>query len=118
MPCKIVELFALLKETKYLQHLIYKVVTTTSNWMKSQSPGVLTQQFEFLILPFGLSHGREVFIHLIYDLLGLDKTSNKHQGSGYLAYLVDTLFYSKTEKECLEMLNSAFECIHKAGLKI
>ena len=75
-------------------------------------------KFEFLRLPRGLSPGPDFFIHLIYDLFGLNKTSNKSQGSGYLAYLDNILSYRKTKKEHLEMLNNAFEHLHKAGLKI
>ena len=66
-------------------------------------------KFEFLRLPCGLSQGPDFFIYLIYDLFGLDKTSNKSQGSGYFAYLDDILIYSKMEKEHLAMLNNAFE---------
>ena len=80
--------------------------------MKSQSPNVFLQvfgKFEFLRLPLGLSQGPVLFIHLIYDMFRLNKTSNKGQGSGYLAYLDDILIYSKMKKEHLEMLNNAFK---------
>ena len=103
------------------QHLTSAMVTTTSNWMKSQSPKVLLQvfsKFEFLRLPFGLSQGPDFFICLIYDLFRCDKTSNKSQGSGYLAYLDGILIYSKMENKHLEMLNNAFKCLSKASLKI
>ena len=49
---------------------------------------------------------------------GLDKTSTKSQGSGYLAYLDDILIYSKLEKEHLDMISNAFKCLQKAGLKV
>ena len=44
--------------------------------------------------------------------------SNQGHGSGYLAYLEDILIYSKTEKEHIQMLDKAFKCLIKAGLKI
>ena len=44
--------------------------------------------------------------------------SKQGQGSGYLVYLDNILFYSKTEKELLQMLCKAFEHLLKAGLKI
>ena len=61
-------------------------------------------KFEFLRCPFGLSQGQDFFIHLIYNLFGLDKTSTHGQSSGYLAYLDDTWIYRRTEKEHLQML--------------
>ena len=118
---KIYELFALSKEQSTLQNLTSTAVTTTSNWMKSIPKSAFTSAFTkygFLRLPYGLSQGPYFFIHLIYDLFGLDKTSDKSQGSGYLAYLDDILIYIKTETEHLEILNSAFKCLSKAGLKI
>ena len=75
-------------------------------------------KFKFLRLPLGLSQGPDFLIHLIYDLFGLDKTSHKSQGLGYLTYLDDLLIYSKTEKEHLDMISNVFECLHKASLKI
>ena len=75
-------------------------------------------KFDFLMLPFGLSQGPDFFIHLIYDLFGLDETSHKSQGSEYLAYLDYLLIYSKMEKEHIDMISNAFECLHKASLKI
>ena len=66
----------------------------------------------------GLSQGSCFLIHLRSNLFGLDKTSNKSQGSGYLAYLDDILIYSNNEKEHLKMLNNAFELSHKASLKL
>ena len=62
------------------------------------------EKFEFPRLPFGLSQGPDFFIHLIYDLFGLDKVTTQGQGCGYMAYLDDILIYSRTEKEHLEML--------------
>ena len=35
-----------------------------------------------------------------------------------MAYLDGILIYSRTEKEHLEMLNNAFECLNKTDLKI
>ena len=40
------------------------------------------------------------------------------QGCRYMAYLDDILIYSRTEKEHFEMLDNAFKCLLKAGLKI
>ena len=81
---------------------------------KNQSPKVLSQ---FCETTLWLSQGPRL-IHMTYDLFGLVMTSNQSQGSGYLAFLDDILFYSKTKKEHLEMLSIAFECLCKAGLKI
>ena len=95
---------------------------TTLIWMKNQYPKVPLQQcsekFEILRLPFGLSQGPDFFIHFIYDLFGLDETSHKSKGLGYLAYLDDILIYSKMEKEHLDMISNTFEHLQKAGLKI
>ena len=75
-------------------------------------------KFKFLRLPFALSQGPDFFIRLIYDLFGLDKSSHKSPGSGYLMYLDDILIYSRMEEEHLDMISKAFECLQKAGLKI
>ena len=100
---KINKLFALLKQQSTLQHLTSTVVTTTSSWMKKSIPKsaftTVFGKFKFLRLPFGLSQGPDFFIHLIYDLFGLDKTSNQGQGSRYLTYLDNLLIQSKPEKE-------------------
>ena len=106
---KIDELFTLLKGVRYFTalHLCPKSAFTT-----------VFGKFEFLRLPFGLSQSPDFFIQLIYDLFGLNKTSNQSQSSGCLAYLNDILIYTKTEKEQLEMLNNGFEHLSKAGLKI
>ena len=116
------ELVALLNRAKYFTALdlcsgYYHIKLDEESIPKSAFTTVFGK-FEFLRLPFGLSQGPDFFIHLIYDLFRLDKTSNKIQGSEYLAYLDHTLIYSKTEKEHLEMLNNAFKCLHKASLKI
>ena len=75
-------------------------------------------KFKFLRLPFGLSQGPDIFIHFIYDLFGLDKFSHKRQGLAYIAYLDDILIYNKMEKEHLDMISYAVECLQKASLKI
>ena len=43
---------------------------------------------------------------------------NCGQGSGYLAYLHGILIYIRTENEHLQMVDKAFKCLLKAGLKI
>ena len=55
-------------------------------------------KFEFLRLPFGVSQDPDFFIHLIYDLFWLSKSSTQGQGSGYLAYLDNMLIYIRTKK--------------------
>ena len=75
-------------------------------------------KFEFLRLPFAVSQGQDSFSCLIYDMFGLNKISMQGQGSGYMAYLDYILIYSRTEKEQFEMLDKAFKCLLKAGLKI
>ena len=115
---KIDELFALLKGPRYFTALDLH----SGYYYKESIPrSVFTTVFgklESLRLPFGLSQGPDSFLQLIYDLFGVNKTSNQSQVSGYLAYLDDILIYSKTEKEHLEMLNDAFKCLSKTGLKI
>ena len=56
-------------------------------------------KFKFLRLPFGLSQWPDFFIHLIYNLFRLDKSSTQGQSSGYLAYLDDILIWCRTERE-------------------
>ena len=108
---KIDELFALHQGAKYFTaldpHSGYYHIKLDESIPISAFTTVFSK-FEFLRLPFGLSQGPDFFIHLIYNLFGLNKTSMKSQGSGYLAYLDDKLIYSKTKKEHLEMLNNAF----------
>ena len=106
---KIDKLFTLLKEAKYFTALdlhsgCYHINLDEESILKSVSTTVFSE-LEFLRLPFGLSQGP-------------DKTSNQGQGSGYLAYLDDILIYSKTEQEHLQMLDKAFRCLLKAGLKM
>ena len=113
---KIEELFALLKGAKHFTALdlcsgYYHIKLDKESIPKSAFITIFSK-FEFLRLPFGLSQGPDFFIHLIYVLFRLDKTSNKSQGLGYLAYLDDILIYSKTENEYLEMLNDAFIHLH------
>ena len=105
-------LFTLLKGAKYFTALdlcsgYYHIKLDEESIPKSAFTTVFVM-FEFLRLSFGLSQGPDFFIHLIYNLFGLNKASNKSQGSGYLAYWDDILIYSKTEKEHLEMLNNAY----------
>ena len=112
------ELFALLKGAEYFMGLdlcsgYYCIKFNKESIPKSAFTTVFSK-FEFLRLPFGLSQDPDFFIHLIYDMFGLDMTSNKTRGSGYLTYLDDILIYSKTEKEHLEK----FKYLSKAGLKI
>ena len=119
---KIDESFVLLRGAKYFIALdlcsSYYHIKLHEEPIPQSTFTTVFSKFEFLGLPFGLSQGPDFFIHLIYNLLGLDKTSDKSQGSGYLAYLDNILIYSKTETDHLEMLNSAFECLSKACPKI
>ena len=119
---KINELFTLLKETKHFTALdlcsgYYHIRLDEESILISAFTTVFGK-FEFWRPPFGLSQGPDFFIWLIYDLFGLDKTSNQGQGSGYFAYLHVILIYSKTEKEHLQMLDKAFKCLLNARLKI
>ena len=119
---KIDELFAFLKGAKYFTALdlcsgYYHSKLNKDSIPKSAFTTVFGK-FEFLRLPSRLSQGPDFFMHLIYNLIGLEKTSDKSQGSGYLAYLDDILIYRKTETEHLEMLNNAFKHLSKTGLKI
>ena len=99
---KIDELFVLLKGAKYLTALdlysVYYHIKLNEESIPKKAFTTAFSKFEFLRLSFGLSQGPDFFIHLIYSLFGLDNTSNKSQGSGYLAYLDDILIYSKTKK--------------------
>ena len=119
---KIDKLLALLKETKYFTALdlhggYYHIKIDEESIPKSAFITVFGK-FEFFRLPFGLSQGPGFFICLIYDHFRLAKTSNQCQGSEYLAYLDDILIYSRTVKEHLQILDKAFKCLLKAGLKI
>ena len=108
------------KEQGTLQSLISTVVATISSWTKNQYPKVLLQQFLAIqnFLDYSLDY-HKVWTSSsdLCNLFGLNKTSNQIQGSGYLAYLDGILMYSKTEKEHLEMLNYALECLSKLDLK-
>ena len=106
---KIDELFKLLKEAQYSTALdlhsgYYHIKLDEESIPKSGFTTVF-EKFEFSRLLFGLLHSPDFFIHLIYNLFGLDKTSNKSQGSGYFAYLNDILIYSKMEQEHLDILH-------------
>ena len=119
---KIDELFALLKGAKYLTAMdpqgdYYHIKSDDESIPKSTFT-TLFGKFEFLILAFGLSQGPNLIICLIYNLFGLYKASTQGQGSGYMAYLDDILIYSRTEKEHLEMIDKAFQYLHKAWLRI
>ena len=102
---KINESFTLLKGAKYFTALdlcscYYHIKLGEESNPKSAFTTVFGK-CKFLRLPFGLSKALDFFIHLIYDLSGLDKTFAQDQGSGYLAYLDNILIYSTTEKENL-----------------
>ena len=93
-------LFALLKGAKYFTALdlhggYYHIKLDEKSIPKSAFTTAF-DSFEFLRLPFSLSEGPDFFICLIYDLFGLDKTTNQGKGSGYLAYLDGILMYSRT----------------------
>ena len=119
---KIGELFALIKGAKYFTaldlHSGYYHIKLDEESIPKRAFTTVFGEFEFLRLIFGSPQGPDIFIHLIYNFFRLDKTLDKSQGSGYLAYLNNILIYSKTEKEHLEMLNNAFEYLSIAGLKI
>ena len=85
----------------------YNIKLDEESILKSAFTTVFVK-FKFLRLPFSLSQGPDFSLHLIY-LFGLDKTSNQSQGSGYLAYLDEILIHSKSKKEHLQMLDSAFK---------
>ena len=102
MPLPKIELFALLKGAKYFTALdlcsgYYHIKLDKESIPKSAFTTVFGK-FECLRLSYGLSQGPDFFIQLMYDLFGLDKTSNQGQDSGYLAYLDNILIYSGTEK--------------------
>ena len=111
---KIDGLFTLLKGAKYFTALdlcsVYYRIKLDEESIPKNAFTTVFSKFEYFRLPFGLSQCSDFLIHLIYNLFGLDKTSNQSQGSGYLAYLDDILNYSKTEKEHLEMWSNAFKC--------
>ena len=108
-------------EQNTLQLLTCEVAITILSWTKNQYPKVLTQQclensnfkttIRIVTRPrlFQMSH--------LWPF-GLDETSTKSQGLGYLAYLDDRLIYSKTEKKHLDMVSNALECLQKASHKI
>ena len=78
---KIDDLFALLKIAKYCTTLhlhsgYYQIKLDKESVPKSVFTTIFSK-FEFLRVPFGLSQGPDFFIHLIYNLFGLNKTSKK-----------------------------------------
>ena len=99
---KIDELFTLLKGAKYFTALDlcsgYNHIILDEGAIPKSVFTTVFGKFEFMRLPFSLSQGPDFFIHLIYDLFGLDKTSNQSQGFGYLAYLDDILIFAKLRK--------------------
>ena len=118
---KIDVLFPLLKGEKYFTALDlcsgYYHIKLDEEFIPKSVFTALFGKFKFLRLPFSFSQGQDFFIWLIYDLFRPYKTSNQGQGSGYLAYL-DILIYNKTEKEHRKMIEKAFKCLLKVGLKI
>ena len=85
---KIDELFALLKGSKYFTALDlwsgYYHIKLDEESIPESAFTTVYGKFEFLRLPFGLSQCLDFFIHLMYDLSGLDKISMQGQGSGYI----------------------------------
>ena len=87
---KLDELLALLKGAKYftaldLQISYYHINLDEESIPKTAFTAVFGK-FKILWLPFRLSQSPDFYIHLIYILYGLDETSNKSQGLGYLEY--------------------------------
>ena len=104
---KIEELFTLLEGAKYFTALdlwsgYYYIKLDKESIYKSAFMTVF-RKFEFLRLPFQLSQGPDFFIHLIYNLFGLDKTPHKGQGLGYLAYLDCSICSSKELSKKIEI---------------
>lgn len=67
-------------------------------------------QYEFLVLPFGLTNAPPTFQHLMNNVLGdcLDKFA--------LVYLDDILIYSKTEEEHRQHVRHVLDRLRKAKL--
>ena len=111
-------------EQNTLQPLTYKVVITTLNWTKNQYTKVLSWQclenlnFKPTIWFVTRPDFFVLFVHLIHNLFGLEETSQRSPGLGYLAYIDDISIYSKMEKEHLDMISNAFEYLQKVSLKI
>ena len=86
MP-KMDEVFAVLKGAKYFTILDlnsgYYHIKLDIEYIPESAFTTVFGKFEFLRLLFSLPQGPDFFICLIYDLLGLDKTSIQAQGSGY-----------------------------------
>ena len=99
---KINELFTLLKGENDFTALdlcsVYHHIKLDEESIPNSAFTTVFGKFKFVRLPFGLSQVPDFFIHLIYDLFGLDKTSNQGQGSGYLAYLDDILIRVEVKK--------------------
>ena len=80
---KIDELFTLLKVEKYLTALDlwsgYYYIKLDKKSIPRSAFTTVFGKCECLRLPFRLSQGPDFFIHFIYDLFGLDKTSTKNK---------------------------------------
>ena len=107
---KIAELFVLSEGAKYftvldLQSCYYHIKLDEESIPKSAYDSVFGK-FEFPRLPFGLSKGSDFFIHLIYDLFGLDKVTMLGQGCRYMAYLDEMLDFTGQKRNNPEILDS------------
>ena len=119
---KLDELFALLKGAKYFTALdlcigYYHNKLDQESIPKSAFTTVFSKFDFFRLTLWTITRSRLLHLSYLWPFWTW-QTSNKSQGSGYLAYLDDILIYSKTKKEHLEMLNDAFAYLHKASLKI
>ena len=80
---RIDELFALLKGAKYFTALDlrsgYYHIKLDEKSIPKRAFTTILGKFEFLPLPFGLFQGGDFFIHLIYDLFGLNKDTMQGQ---------------------------------------
>lgn len=69
-------------------------------------------QFEYNVLPFGLTNAPSQFQQL------MAKVFRDHLGKGIIVYLDDVLIYSKTKEEHLELLKIFFSKIEEFNLKL